>query len=429
MKRVAITTLGCKVNQFDSAVLMAACQQAGWAIVPFETVADAYIVNTCTVTQSADAQSRHLLRRARRTNPEAMLIATGCYAQVAPDELATLEGVTHVIGTSHRQRVIDVLQECWQGHPKDEPSTHREIAAQQHRVRPYLKIQDGCDLHCTYCIIPRARGHQRSIPVQEVLAHLAAYADAGYEEVVLTGIHIGTYGRDLDPPTSFTGLLEQIVRVAPLRFVRISSLDPHEVTPQMIDLLASSPRFAPHLHIAIQSGSDAVLRRMGRRYRRQTVERVLHDLATAMPHVAIGTDLIVGFPGETEGDFAASCALIADSPLTYAHVFPYSPRSGTPATRLDTALPQGVIAMRAEQLRRLAQRRRRDYYRAQIGRVTEAISERRRDRRTGKMRAMTPHYVPLLIESARMGPGRRPEGYLPVRILDATADEVYATWI
>jgi threonylcarbamoyladenosine tRNA methylthiotransferase MtaB len=425
-KRVAITTLGCKANQYDSAVLTASCQQSGWDVVPFHADADAYIVNTCTVTRRADVESRQLLRRARRRNPEAMLIATGCYAEVAADELQAVEGVTHVIGTSHRHDVLRVLHEAWGGDAVDT----QQLVPPTHRVRPFLKIQDGCDLYCTYCIIPRARGHQRSWPVTDVLAHLAAYHDAGYDEAVLTGIHIGTYGRDLDPLCRLTDLLRVIIKRRPIAKVRVSSIDPHEVTDEMIDLFAASDVLCPHLHICIQSGSDRTLKRMARLYRRRVVDDVMDKLAQRIPHVAIGTDMIVGFPGETDADFVESCDVVANSPLSYAHVFPYSARKGTPATKLPDAVPPPLMAERASKLRAIADQKRAAFYRAQVGQCTEAIPEGRRDRQTGKTRAMTPHYIPVLIESPRgiREPETTRRAYRPIRILDATAHEVYAQW-
>ncbi len=424
-RRVAIMTLGCKANQYDSAVLTASCRQQGWDVVDFTAAADAYIVNTCTVTHHADAESRRLLRKAKRNNPAAMLIATGCYAQVAPDELTAIEDVTHVIGTAHRQDVMQTLRQAWGG--RADGAAPR--AAALDRGRPFLKIQDGCDLYCTYCIIPRARGAQRSWPIAEVLAHLAAYHDAGYEEVVLTGIHIGTYGRDLNPPCSLTDLLRVIVQQRPIRRVRVSSIDPHEITDEMIDLFAASDVLCPHLHVCIQSGSDRTLKRMARLYRRATVDRVLDQLAARVPHVAIGTDFIVGFPGETEAEFQETATLMQQAPLMYAHVFPYSARKGTPAKRLPDVIPPQTIAARATVLRTLADAKRAHYYRAQVGRLTEAIAEGKRDRETGKVRAITPHYIPVLLEGTSPAPLVRAERrYAPVRILDATAHEVYAQW-
>lgn len=422
--RVAITTLGCKANQYDSAVLSAACQQAGWHVVPFNAEADAYIVNTCTVTASADAQSRQLLRRAGRRNRDALLIATGCYAQVAPEELAAIDGVAHVIGTEHRRDIVHLLYKEWGGVL---PGGEGELVAPSHRVRPFLKIQDGCDLRCTYCIIPKARGAQRSWPMADVLAHLEAYRDAGYDEVVLTGIHLGTYGRDLDPPCSFTDLLRVIVRRRPIARVRISSIDPNEVTDEMVELLQDDRVICPHLHLPIQSGSDQVLKRMARLYRRRLVDAVLNKLATRLPHLAIGTDLIVGFPGESEADFQASYDLLAQAPISYAHIFPYSGRKGTPALRLPDACPKPVIEDRAARLRALSDARRMAYYRSHLGETTVAIPEGRRDRRTGKIRAMMPHYVPVLIDEPR-GKMHEPR-YRPVRILEVTGHEVYAQWI
>lgn len=433
-KRVAITTLGCKANQYDGAVLAALCQQAGYQVLPFDAEADAYIVNSCTVTASADAQSRQLLRKARRRKPDALCVATGCYAEVAMDEVRA-QDVDLVVGKDHKLQLIELLQQRWQeGAWRDVEAMPRQrdwalprgvqLGA---RSRPFLKIQDGCDLYCTYCIIPKARGAQRSMPVAEVIAQLAAYAEQGFDEVVLTGIHIGTYGRDLSPQCSLTDLLRMIVKRKPIRSVRVSSIDPHEVTDEMIELFASSDTLCPHLHVPIQSGSDRVLKRMARLYRRKDIDRVLERLATRVPHVAVGTDMIVGFHDETEEDFTQTVELMRTSALSYAHVFPYSQRKGTTALRMPKAweVPEDIRNTRCASLRAMADQQQREFYRAHVGMEFSAIAEGRRDRATGLWKAITSNYIPVLVQSPSP---RARGGASPLRVTDVTGTEVFGQW-
>lgn len=431
---VAIVTFGCKANQYDGAVLAAQCQQQGLRVVSADDAADAYIVNTCTVTAHADHEARALWRKLRRKNPRALIVATGCYAEVASEEVARESDVSFVRGRGEKMHIVaEVAQALGVADAKKIQSAAPEAWAASPRgvvlpghARAFFKIQDGCNLYCTYCIIPKARGAQRSLPVHEVMAHLRAYAEQGFDEVVLTGIHIGTYGRDLSPTVSFTQLLAMIARHRPVRRVRVSSLDPHEVTPEMLELFANSDVLCPHVHLPIQSGSDRVLKRMARLYRRDTIDRVLENFQRALPHVAIGTDMIVGFPGESDDDFAATCDLVERSPLTYVHVFPYSARAGTPATKLRDVVSHDVQAARCEHLRALSVVKRQTYYHAQLGKTLDGICENKIDRRTGRYRVLTTNYVPVLMPAE---PARRGGRYHRVRITTVTPDEVTGQWM
>jgi threonylcarbamoyladenosine tRNA methylthiotransferase MtaB len=338
--RVAITTLGCKVNQYDTATIEDRLTADGHRLVPFGEAADIYIVNSCTVTNQADAESRQLVRRAKRTNPQARVIMTGCYAQVNPKSVAKVPEVDHVIGLN---RLDDILRAVkaelveriavsnlrkTDGEKTPGVDTLGAVTFSG-QTRAFLKIQEGCDLFCTFCIVPMSRGKSRSVSPRIVLEQLDRLAERGFQEIVLTGIHLGGYGEDLEPTVNLTWLLEAIEERKPVPRVRISSIDPHEISDDLIQLLAESQILCPHMHIPIQSGDDSVLVRMRRRYDTVLAREVLARLRERLPHAALGTDFIVGFPGEGETEFAQSMAFLVESPFTYFHVFPYSVRSGT----------------------------------------------------------------------------------------------------
>src|SRR5262245_52286255 len=350
MLRVAITTLGCKVNQYDTATIEDRLKAEGHTLVPFATMADVYIVNSCTVTNQADAESRQLARRAKRQNPSARVIMTGCYAQVNPKAVAKVPEVDYVIGLN---RLDDILRAV-----KAEVAVERISVSNLRKkgevprvdtlgaitfsgqTRAFLKIQEGCDLFCT---LPLSRGKSRSVPPRIVLEQLDRLAAQGFQEVVLTGIHLGGYGEDLNPPTSLTWLLEAIEERKPVPRIRVSSLDPHEINDDLIRLLAQAETLCPHLHVPLQSGEDATLSRMRRRYDSALARDVLFKLRETLPQAALGTDLIVGFPGESEEAFDHTLTFLKESPLTYFHVFPYSVRSGTTAAKFSDKVAQPVI--------------------------------------------------------------------------------------
>ena len=381
--RVAVATLGCKVNQYDTATIETRLRSEGCTIVAFEPGADVYVVNSCTVTDRADAESRQLARRARRFNPAARVIMTGCFAQVNPTGAAIPE-VDHVVGLN---RLPDVLRAvrgemaaAGQRVAADDLRTARQvntIGADTFtgQTRAFLKIQEGCDLFCTFCIVPFSRGRSRSVPPRQVLEQLQNLAQRGFQEVVLTGVHLGGYGTDLDPPVDLCDLLEMIVEQPPLPRLRLSSIDPPEVTPRLLDLLLKSEALCPHLHIPVQAGADDVLRRMRRKYDTQLLRDLGVEIRSRLPEAAIGTDVIAGFPGETVAQFEESVALLEALPLTYFHVFPYSRRSGTTAAKLPDHVPPATIKRRAHRLRKLGERKRADFARGFVGRTLPVLVE------------------------------------------------------
>ena len=356
MKRVAIATLGCKTNQFESAAMIEQFEQGGYRIVPFTQPADIYVVNSCTVTARTDAETRRLIRRARRLNPEARIIATGCYAQVAPGELEQMPEVDSVLGNREKQdifgfaesgesRVSDISSEVTVGPLKLESFAEH--------TRAFLQAQNGCNSFCAYCIVPYARGRSRSVPLEDVLQGVRNLAANGYREVVLTGIHLGAYGLDLHPAQSLTGLVQRINAEQLVSRLRIGSVEPNELTDELLALMAKSEIVCPHLHLPLQSGSAAVLQGMGRKYSPEFFRRLVERLTQEVPDISIGLDLIAGFPGESSASHQETVTLLTALPLAYLHVFPYSSRPGTKAAALPGHLDPGVIKRRAEELRRL----------------------------------------------------------------------------
>ncbi|GIW39720.1 MAG: tRNA (N(6)-L-threonylcarbamoyladenosine(37)-C(2))-methylthiotransferase MtaB [Candidatus Binatia bacterium] len=380
--KVAIATLGCKVNLYDSATLESRLVAEGHEVVEFGPGADVYVVNSCAVTDRADAESRRLARRARRLAPGSRVVLTGCYAQTDPRG-AALPEVDFVVGTNRLEDLLRAVRgELGSGSKVfvDDVRTARSVRTLGAgtfcgQTRAFLKIQEGCDLFCSFCIVPFARGRSRSVPPRIVLEELGRLASLGYREVVLTGVHLGGYGKDLEPPLDLAALLEAVAEHGPVPRIRLSSLDPPEVTGRLLEVLAAAPCFCPHLHVPIQSGSDSVLRRMRRRYDRSLVAERIRAIRQRLPEASIGTDLIAGFPGESEKDFEETLELVEELPLTYLHVFPYSPRRGTTAAKLPGHLPREVVRDRAARLRELDARKRSSFARSFLGKTLPVLLE------------------------------------------------------
>ena len=380
--RVSFATLGCKTNQFESAAMQDALQKAGYRVVSFEDGAELVIVNTCTVTSATDAQSRNLIRRARRHNAHCRVIVTGCYAQVDPAALQDLPGVSLVIGNQEKKRLLDFLTS---DHSADgvavadisnaDTACLLPLAAFAGRSRAFVQIQNGCDAFCSYCIIPYARGPSRSVPVDQVVSQINNLVETGYQEVVLTGIHIGAYGADLASPGSLVELVTQIETKTSLHRLRLGSIEPQEVTDALLTTMVASKILCPHLHIPLQSGDDAVLKRMGRKYNRRFFQKRLATIRDRLPDAAICLDVITGFPGETDQEFANTRDFLEALPLTALHVFPYSRRPGTPAAEMPDQVPATVSKARAETLRDLATTKHRHFAESFVGRDLEVVVE------------------------------------------------------
>jgi threonylcarbamoyladenosine tRNA methylthiotransferase MtaB len=429
MMRVAIATLGCKVNRYDTAVVEQRVDERGWKRVGFDEEADAYIVNSCTVTDRADRDARRLARQARRRNPSARVVMTGCYAQVSPAGVAALDYVDYVVGLGRlgdllravageldtRVAVSDVR--------KSESVATLGISSFPGRSRAFVKVQEGCDQFCTFCIVPVARGRSRSVDVRAILDEIERLAARGFREVVLTGVHLGGYGADLDPPRDLAWLLECIAERRPPVRVRVSSVDPPEITPRLLDVMSDASLFCPHLHVPLQSADDAVLGRMRRRYSAadaaDAIARIRRRLGT---DVSIGTDIVTGFPEESEGEYCSTWARLDDLDLSYLHVFPYSQRSSTSAAKRWKALPDALVHDRAVRLRELDRMLRERFRRRFVGREANVLFEGARDDATGRWTGYSEHYLPVACTTERLPRDAELRGTIHRARIDAMDD-------
>jgi threonylcarbamoyladenosine tRNA methylthiotransferase MtaB len=404
---VAFATLGCRLNQVDTSELQGTLEARGFRTVAFADRADVVIVNTCTVTARADFSDRQAIRRATRINPGARIVVTGCWAQTSPEVVAGMRGVDLVVGNGDKQRLPDLvarLLDQARAEPRAAEVHVGGIAAARTlpaaplgrargRSRAVLKLQDGCQHRCAFCIVPRARGASRSREAPVVLDQARALVEAGHPELVLTGIDLGHYGADLVPRTTLAALLRGLIGIPGLRWIRMSSLLPAYFTPDLLDVVVGAPVVAPHLHVPLQSGSDRTLRRMRRPYTVAMYRTLVERLSAAIPRLGLGTDVIVGFPGETDADFEETMRLVEALPLTYLHVFPYSDRSGTEATGLDGHVAPAVITERGRRLRALGRAKNLGFRRGLTGRVEDVLVLETRDRASGRLVGLTGNYV------------------------------------
>jgi len=382
MPRVALHTLGCKLNFAETSTLGGQFLDRGFEVVPFSESADVYVLNTCSVTERADRECRQLVRRALRRAPEALVVVTGCYAQLAPEELASIEGVDFVLGTKEKSSLFEYLgplqkQTTPQLYVSDVGDAVSFGAAMSgpatDRTRAFLKIQDGCDYQCTFCTIPLARGASRSQSVELCVEQAAALVHQGFKEIVLTGVNVGDYGRKIE--TDLLTLLRALVGVHGLHRIRISSIEPNLLTKELRQFIADHPAICRHFHIPLQSGSDAVLRRMRRRYTAGMYGELIRSVREQFPDAGIGVDVITGFPGETDAEHEATHRLLADLPVSYLHVFTYSERPNTPAAAHASPVPPAVRSRRNEQLRILGQRKRALFAEQHVGCTVAVLAE------------------------------------------------------
>ncbi len=401
--RVAIATLGCKVNQFESASFSTSFTDKGAELVPFSRQADIYVINTCAVTGKAASQSRQMIRRALRANPRARVVVTGCYAQVASRDVCSLgDEPLCIVGNGCKDQLVDIAlagEECDLEMFMGDIGRKKEICRLPvtdfgGRTRAYLKVQDGCDRFCSYCIVPYARGPSRSLPAAEVLEQARRFIDQGFREIVLTGIHIGLYGQDLETPLDLAGLLRRLLDLDDSVRWRVSSLESAEITSGLLALFAESPLVMPHLHIPLQSGDDHILQRMNRPYTTTDYRRVVEQCLAAVPDIAIGVDIMAGFPGEGEEHFVNTHAFLADLPIAYLHVFPYSRRPGTVAAEMKEQVPGPVKDERVAALRRLDAEKRHAFASRFVGSVRPVLAENSRNR-LRLMRGFTDNYIPV----------------------------------
>src|SRR4051812_18621142 len=415
MNTFFVENFGCRATQADGAAIERQLMQRGLAPVECRDQASVVVLNTCTVTAEADKDARAAIRRVHRENPESKILVTGCYAQRAPEEIANLPGVTWVVGNSHKSRVADVVA------PADFVSVRSlasaadsifvsdifahtellaapvfEVGAHSEKTRPNLKVQDGCNNRCSFCIIPFARGQSRSLDLKEAVREVNELVAAGYKEVVISGINLGRWGRDFGTQARFEHLVRAILDRTALEKLRISSVEPMDWSDELIELVASSPRIAKHAHVPLQSGSDAILRRMHRKYRPWHYEERIQKVRGAMPDAAIGADVMVGFPGETDELFEEGRAFIDSLPFTYLHVFTYSGRPGTPAAEMANQVPVQVARERNRILRELSAEKNFEFRKAFLGKTISAITLHRSDH--SYTEALTDNFLKLQLE-------------------------------
>ncbi|MDY6988403.1 MAG: tRNA (N(6)-L-threonylcarbamoyladenosine(37)-C(2))-methylthiotransferase MtaB [Thermodesulfobacteriota bacterium] len=407
MKSFVVTTLGCKVNRYESEAISEQLIDRGWHLAEKGAAADLCVVNTCTVTGKAATQSRQATRRLIRDHPEALVVVTGCYAQVAQEVFLAMAGVHYVVGTSFKDQIPLLADSATYGlaptplvEDLSGPRPFQDLPLTRfgNRTRPFLKIQDGCNSFCSYCIIPYARGRSRSLRPELVAERIGALQASGYLEVVLCGIHVGQYGQDLDPASSLVDLLRFLDGPQSVQRLRISSIEPGEVSEGMISHMAISEHVCRHLHIPLQSGDDEVLKQMHRPYGAKLYRDLILHIVEVLPEVAIGVDVLVGFPGETEKAFDNTCRLIEHLPLAYLHVFPFSSQRGTLAEGLTDRVSPETIKRRCRHLRDMGQAKRMAFYERFIGTTQEVLIEGKRDRFTGCLKGFTGNYIPVHVK-------------------------------
>ena len=431
MKTFYIEQFGCRATQADGAAIERQLRDRGFSAAAEPVAADVVIVNTCTVTAAADSQARDAVRKIHARNPHARVIVTGCYAQRAPDELASLPGVSWVVGNSHKPEIpwlVHAIAGEAAGNRTDGliPSSalgqeklsllHAPakiltgdifaqtaflaapvVGGEGNHTRPVVKIQDGCNSRCAYCVIPFVRGRSRSLAPSAVIEEISWLKSAGYREIVLSGINLGTYGRDLSPRVELIELLRRVLDETGVERLRVSSIEPMDVTEELIALFASSQRMARHFHMPLQSGCDRVLGAMHRWYRAEHYARRVELIREKLPYAAIGADVIAGFPGETDAEHAETMAFIKRLPFTYLHVFSFSKRPGTQAAELPNQVPATVIKQRARDLRALADEKAREFRRSQAGRILRVLTLREHEVSAETTPALSSNYLQVRV--------------------------------
>ncbi|PIP37607.1 MAG: tRNA (N(6)-L-threonylcarbamoyladenosine(37)-C(2))-methylthiotransferase MtaB [Desulfobacterales bacterium CG23_combo_of_CG06-09_8_20_14_all_51_8] len=422
--KISITTLGCKVNQCESESLYAGLERI-CSVERSESVsADICVINTCTVTQKASMQSRQAVRKAIRDNPMAIIVVTGCYAQSEPGTLEKIKGIDYILGNTDKHAISRLFAPPTRMQKLSVPQIicgdirkMRQIApitlpVAGNRTRPFIRIQDGCDNFCAYCIVPYTRGPSRSLPPDEVLNIIQNPPAANAKEIVLTGIHLGRYGQDLTPPTSLLGLLAALKNAKIGQRIRLSSLEPLEISDALIKFTADSIMICRHFHVPLQSGDVNILKRMNRTYTPAIFAETIHSIHQAIPEAAIGADIMVGFPGETEAAFKNTFELLKNLPVTYLHVFPFSSRPGTKAVEFSDPVDPQTIKKRRNQLLLLGREKKSAFYSRMIGKTIGVLIEEKREARTGLLTGLTSNYMRVVVD----GDDRLKNRIIPCRI-------------
>ena len=389
MRKIAFYTLGCKVNQSDTASMEGIFRRAGYEVVDFGSPADVYLINTCVVTNTGQRKSRQIINRAVRHNPLSLIVVTGCYPQTAPEEVRAIAGVDVIIGNQERARIVELVEQALENKQTeildnvqkmtvDTKFEELGVGTETDKTRAFLKIQEGCNQYCTYCIIPYARGPLRSRSLESIRSEVAKLVEAGYKEVVLIGIHLGCYGKELAKEGNHITLydaVQAVLSVEGMCRVRLGSLESVEVDPRLLELMANEPRLCKHLHLPLQSGCDKILQAMHRPYDTARFTQLLQQIRAQVPDVAITTDIIVGFPGETEEDFATTLAFAEKCGFAKMHIFPYSKRKGTPAEKMPNQVDEAVKGERAARLAAVDEKLHQAMLKQMVGKTEEVLFE------------------------------------------------------
>lgn len=428
--KVAVGTIGCKLNHFESEAIQESFKKNSFEITDFKERADVYVINTCTVTGKSDYRSRQMIRKAVNSNKDAFIIVTGCYGQLKHHEIAGIEGVDLVLGNEEKTDIVHYLNglkkrkrpEVIVGdiHAKKEFSsiTIREFSGY---TKAFIKIQTGCDFSCSYCTVWKARGRNRSEKPEAVLGQVEQLTHAGYQEIILTGVCLGNYGHDLGEDIDLAGLLEKMVEIRGLKRLRLSSIEPMEITPALIDIMASSEKICRHLHIPLQSGDDEILKKMNRQYDSASYRRLIETLREKMPDIGIGADVMVGFPGETDERFERTKRLIEELSLTYLHVFNFSKREGTEAATMPGQVLPEIRKGRSQILRNLGKRKSLEFKNSFFGKELEILVENTRDKDNNLLKGFSGNYIKVFLD----GPDTLMKKILPVRVKEIRDGKVY----
>ncbi len=423
MKKVSFYTLGCKLNQSETAILAEQFIKNEYEIVPFDQPADVCVVNTCTVTAKTDYRCRQMIRRAKKISPNAKIAVVGCYAQLQPSEIRKINGVDLVLGSDRKFELVRLLDE--------QPEGFQQVISDNYdfqcpwpghfwdHTRGFLKIQDGCNNRCSYCTVPLARGDSRSDTIENICRRAKILAKRGHKELVLTGVHIGMYGQDLKLPINLTDVVRKVETIRGVERIRLSSLEPREINDELLQLIKQSKKVCRHLHVPLQTGDDKVLQRMNRNYDSSTFTDIIKKINFNLPEAGLGTDIIVGFPGETEEQFNNTKKLVEQLPFTYLHVFSYSKRPGTDAAIFTEQINPKIIKKRSEILREIAQNKKAEFYRSQVKKVVNVLWEEQLD--NDEMTGLTDNYIRVRADLKT----ELLKGVSPVKIIRSNDDFVY----
>ncbi|RKD27609.1 threonylcarbamoyladenosine tRNA methylthiotransferase MtaB [Caminicella sporogenes DSM 14501] len=405
MKTVAFYTLGCKVNQYDTEAMAELFEKRGYKVVDSHEFADIYVINTCTVTNLSDRKSRQFIRRAKKKNPKAKIVVAGCYAQTASEEVLKIEGVNLIIGTNKRNEIVELIEAI----DIDEKANHvdnimkidefEELSIEKikGKTRAFLKIQEGCNQFCSYCIIPYARGPVRSRKFENIISEVKRLSKNGFKEIVLTGIHIASYGKDLKDK-NLIDVIKAVHGVEGIERIRLSSVEPNLITEKFIEEIKLLPKFCNHLHLSLQSGCDETLKRMNRKYTTEEYRNIVLNLRKAIPDIAITTDIIVGFPGETDEEFNTTCKFVKEINFSQIHVFKYSPRKGTPAAKFKNQVHPNIKNLRSEKMIKIADDLMLKYRKRFIDKTLDVLFEDRLNNDKNIITGLTTNYINVAVE-------------------------------